>query len=661
MLCPLDYEPERLFVQQDSLAGIHTYRPRIQIPEDLQNLDPKWKSCVVDDYEGIDPPRQLVPALGFEDDPVATTSVAPVQQPTPAAGTPPLPKETGNGDGKGDDPSSLPVDPQPDPLGGPGSDGVPSPGQGGSDPPKQADPSGKSDDQSPGLQDPERPNDNAGKPAENGQSGSTPPKQPASKKPDAQDPRKPKKNGEKPAPGDMNHDRKPTKATSPNGLPAEVPQELVAPKPAQPAIIVQGQTIKQGTAHVTIDGKPVVYSKGSVYVGSSAAPAPTVGGVPAPVVQPKQEAKPVNLGGFKFTPVIPSGDQNEAAKPAKAEPAVIVQGQTIKQGGPSVTINGNAVGYSGGSLHVGSTAISIPPPAKQGQPPSGPVAIGGTTFTPIAIPPKATNQAVSPAQQNNKARSAIVVKSHTITENGPPATINGKPIFYSGGAVYAAGTKVILPTAQPPTPITVAGFRITPQAAHSNSNRIPPAAVIVAGHTLKEGSPAITLNGAELAYSSGSVYMNGNAAPLSTIIIPPPPSQPATTADNNSAKTPLIIGGLTIYAAPSANEPASTQNPQSDVGQTLHPAGTIGGTPYTTVGASTLPLSTLLHDSAVLGASSRISRPSAPSSGLNGTASAGGGGGGVVAVDSSGGKRLRGLGVVGVVMVGVVVMVVVGG
>ncbi|KAL8649934.1 MAG: hypothetical protein Q9226_005365 [Calogaya cf. arnoldii] len=101
VICPLDYEPETLFVQQDSLAGISTYRPRIEIPQALQDLDPAWKRCVVDSYEGIDPPHALVPASGFEDDPVAITSIAPIQQLTPAAGAPPLPKETGNGDGEG--------------------------------------------------------------------------------------------------------------------------------------------------------------------------------------------------------------------------------------------------------------------------------------------------------------------------------------------------------------------------------------------------------------------------------------------------------------------------------------------------------------------------------------------------------------------------------
>ncbi|KAL8893620.1 MAG: hypothetical protein Q9192_005088 [Flavoplaca navasiana] len=95
--CLLDYGPETLFVEQDSLIGISTYRPLMQIPNDLQNLDPNWKSCFVGPNEGIDPPHALVPASEFEDDPVAMTSVAQVQQPTPGAVIPPLPEVIDNG------------------------------------------------------------------------------------------------------------------------------------------------------------------------------------------------------------------------------------------------------------------------------------------------------------------------------------------------------------------------------------------------------------------------------------------------------------------------------------------------------------------------------------------------------------------------------------
>ncbi|KAL8829682.1 MAG: hypothetical protein Q9170_006069 [Blastenia crenularia] len=482
VLCPPDFEPETLFVQQDSIAGIHTYRPRIQIPADLQNLDPKWSTCVVDDYEGIDPPRQLVPASGFGDDPVATTSESPVQQATPAGVVPPLPKDTGKG-GEGT-PGKPPTKPPPDPPeSNPNPNPAPQPGQ--SDPPPAQ-----------GLTESGPPPVSGGE--NTGSSGnSNPQQQPNPNAPSIQNPTNPNGNA--------------------NNQPAIASQHGNGPEPDQPAVVVKGHTIQQGAPTVTIGGKPVVYSKGSVYVNGVAAPAPTIGNVPAPAASPKQLAKPVTLGGFKFTP----------------------------------------------TLH-----------------------------------PETESTAVDPV---------VIVKGQTLTENGAPATINGKPVIYSGGAVYAAGTRVSVPTVQPhqpPSPVNVAGLSFTPQPILSHGSG-PVPAVIVAGHTLTEGEPAVSVNGAKVAYSSGSVYVNGKAAAL-----PTPAPQPA-----DQVNPPVVVGGLSFYAAPSAHNqyggptPVATvaghaivQQPNGVVaidGTTLSPGRspmTISGTPISlnptaiVIGSSTIPL-----------------------------------------------------------------------
>ncbi|KAL8712483.1 MAG: hypothetical protein Q9220_003331 [cf. Caloplaca sp. 1 TL-2023] len=519
VLCPPDFKVEELFLQQDSLAGIHTYRPRIQIPSALQNLDPKWSSCIVDPYEGIDPPRQLVPASGFGDDPVATTSVAPVQGATPAAAGPSLPKNTGEGGGADPGKSSNPqIDsPSSDPIVDPGS-----PAQhGGSDPQPQPKP-----------------------------------QQPDPQHPNANDPQNPNNNGNKAAQGSQGGNQDPTKPAQGDSHPVKAPQPVAIPAPAPPAVIVQGQTIKQGAAPVTIAGKPVIYSKGSVYVGNAAAAAPT-GNQPIPQAQPAPKPNPVDIGGFKFTPVAQPNPPANAAKPAKAKPAVVVQGQTIQQGAPPVTINGNPVVYSGGSLQVGNAPAVPIPAAKQGQQPQ-PVAVQGMTFTPIAVPANGGNQNPPPSANNGKNNPpAIIIKGQTLTQNGPPATINGKAIVYSAGAVYAAGTRVAVPTLQPgqaATPINVAGLVITPAPAppsrqDTGGDAPAPAAVIVAGHTIVADSPAITINGNTLAYSHGSVYVNGVAAPAPTL----PPSQQKQTANS-----PLVVGGLTVSPTPQSATPITT-------------------------------------------------------------------------------------------------------
>ncbi|KAL8677061.1 MAG: hypothetical protein Q9186_006490 [Xanthomendoza sp. 1 TL-2023] len=193
-------------------------------PTACRNLDPKWKSCVVDAYEGIDPPRQLVPASGFEDYPVVTTSVAPVQQPTPAAGTHPLPKETGGGDvGDLEDPSA---------------DAQLEPPSNQKDTSKQPD-SPALDPPAPDAPDHREPDNSGRKPAEGNKSVPTPPKQP-----NAQSPEK-------------------HPSQNPNSGVLTVFQQTflnssLLPNPPNKDIIVHGHTIKQGSPPITIGGKLVL-------------------------------------------------------------------------------------------------------------------------------------------------------------------------------------------------------------------------------------------------------------------------------------------------------------------------------------------------------------------------------------------------------------------
>ncbi|KAL8845821.1 MAG: hypothetical protein Q9221_009041 [Calogaya cf. arnoldii] len=533
VLCPLDYEPETLFVQQDSLAGISTYRPRIEIPQALQDLDPAWKRCVVDSYEGIDPPHALSNSQLL---------------------APPLPKETGNGEGG--EPGKPPGNPQANP---PAPITNSPPNEGSSDPPKQQDP------QQPNAQDPGKLDQSGRNPTQdvpNGDARPGPANQQAPQQPDAPGSEISNQNGigGKPVEDDRKGPSEPSKTTSPPTSPADISTQQPNPQPAQPAqpsIVVEGQTIKQGAAPVTIGGIPVIYSKGSVYVGEASAPAPTA-------------------GGFNFVPVVQQKMPENAAKPAQAKPAVIVQGQTIKQGSPPVIINGNKVTYTGGVIQVGNEIVPITPP-KLNEPPK-PVVVQGMTFIPTVVAPKADSEGPDDKQtipnsnpSRQPPRPAIIIKGQTISENGPPATINGKPIVYSGGAVFAVGTKVVVPTVlpgQPPAkPINVAGMSFTPlaiaspeQSSRYNNDGDAPA-VMAAGHTLTQNAPAIIINGATLAYSSGSVYVNGKAAPAPTT----PPLAQLPTTHQAAADKPIVVGGLTVYAAPPTPPQEKSQEP--DKGQ----------------------------------------------------------------------------------------------
>ncbi|KAL8741033.1 MAG: hypothetical protein Q9190_006321 [Brigantiaea leucoxantha] len=550
VLCPPDFTPETLFVEQDSLAGIFTYRPRIQIPPKLQSLDPAWGSCDVSPYEGIDPPRELVPASGFGDDPVVTTTAAPVQQATPAMAGPTLPKNTGSS--SNDNPVSGPA---PDPTSDPKEENPDRP----QDPPKQDPPKQGPPKQDPPKQDPPKDsasaNDPPADPVDQPADPATTPDLTSSNNSPVPQGESPPNSQPKPQPGGGQSSGNSDNGGDDHAIPGQPydgssenqdPQQIQPNNPSgqsggtksgQPAVVVEGQTIKQGAAPVTIGGKPVIYSQGSVYVGGSGAPAPS----PSALIPQQQEPPPVSLGGFKFAPA-PQPNPQKASKPA-----ILVAGQRIQEDAPPVTISGKAVQYTSGSVRVGDSAVPISPP-KQGQPAS-PVAVGGLLVTPAPPPPK--------SNQGGNVRPVVIAKGQTITENGPPATINGKPVVYSGGLIMAGGTRVAVPTAEqgkPATPINVAGLSFTPQPIHSHEGSDVIPAVVVAGHTITEGAPAVTVNGAKLAYSSGLVYVNGQAAPLPT---PAPPK-------SNQGVNPTIIDGLTVY-------PALTDDPIATVGgQVVH-------------------------------------------------------------------------------------------
>lgn len=173
-----------------------------------------------------------------------------------------------------------------------------------------------------------------------------------------------------------------------DSLPANIPDQADAPEPSRPSVVVEGQTIKQGAPPSQSVG-PVDLSPGSVYVDGVATAGSTRRYVPRPGFQPILKASPVNLGGLRFSPTLEPEKQGRGGKAAKVKPAIVVQDQTNRQGAPPVTIKGNKVAYSSGSLQVGKTAVPLVPANKDQ--PAAPIEVQGTTFTPVALLPKGAN------------------------------------------------------------------------------------------------------------------------------------------------------------------------------------------------------------------------------------------------------------------------------
>ena len=319
-----------------------------------------------------------------------------------------------------------------------------------------------------------------------------------------------------------------------------VPQNNQSPPPN--AVVVQGQTLQENGPVATIGGSPIAYSSGSIYVGNNAAPIPT-----SPPPQQQQNAAPVAVAGFTFTPV----QQSNQGAPN----AVIVQGQTLRENGPAVTVGGSALGFSSGSVYVGNSAVPIPtsPPPQQQQN-VAPIAVAGYTFTPVQ-------------QGNQGASNAVVVQGQTLQENGPAVTIGGSALAFSSGSVYVGGNAAPVPTAPPQAnqpnvaPVALSGYTFTPIQPGASS---PSNAVVVQGQTLQENGPAVTVGGKALVYSAGSVYVGSSGAVVPTA--PPrqgnmnptvingmtftPVAQPNNQATPTPTPSPIVVAGMTASAGP---------------------------------------------------------------------------------------------------------------
>ena len=260
------------------------------------------------------------------------------------------------------------------------------------------------------------------------------------------------------------------------------------------AVIIQGQTLTAGQGSILIGGVPVSIDSNSVYVNGQGASIPTAAAPPA-------QSSAISVGGIAVTPV------------AGSSGAVVIQGQTLTPGQGATNIGGVPVSIGSGSIYVNGQGAPVPTAAEaQAASVPDPIIVGGQTATPIA--------AIS---------GAVVIQGQTITPGQAPTAINGIPISISAGSIFVNGQGAAIPTADftnEPSPVIIGNQLITPVAGSSG-------AVIFQGQTLTQGE-ATTISGIPISLGSGSVFVNGQGAPVPTA----PPTQTPFTV-NNQLVTPI--------------------------------------------------------------------------------------------------------------------------
>lgn len=241
-----------------------------------------------------------------------------------------------------------------------------------------------------------------------------------------------------------------------------------------------------------------------------------------------------------------------ATRPLPAQ-TIVVQGHTIAENSPPVTIEGNAVGFSSGSIYVGGNVA--PAPTHAPQQPSATV-FQGLTFFPLP-PNAATTTALPIATIDGKILTAaglsgdLVINSITIKPGDAPITVAGTPISVGAGVVAIGSTTITIPT-----PIHNLIFTIGDHPFTAD-----PTGFSIFDTTLLPGSPGVTISGTQLSLApSGVLVIGSRTVQLSSL---PPPTPP-----------PITLGSQTFTA--------NSLSQYTIDGQTLVPDGpaiTVNGTP----------------------------------------------------------------------------------
>ncbi|KAI9717124.1 MAG: hypothetical protein M1812_004872 [Candelaria pacifica] len=483
-----------------------TYNPFIHIPSQIYGLDPAWSKCTVIYNEAGDPPRALAKASAL-DSAVTVGNSGPIQSPAkPAPGLPPQPKITAVVA------SSTAVETYPSQV---AESNLLT---------ETREIFSTSNEASPTSSQPE----SSSRPSPEHDSNHPPtPKQPEVNAPIA------------------NADLSVTVSYLDD--PSTASRDQQNPN-ANAVLLVEGQTLINDGVSITIGSTPVAYSAGSVQIGTN-------GPIPAfsePSQQQKgqnrpqqaQPASPTVIGGFTFSPLAAQTTQSQvsdlntllvAGQPASLNAAgeLEVAGQTLRSGGPPITISGTPLQFGKSGLILGTKTVPLNIPS------STPIATIANLV--ISAPP-------SPGE-------SLVIQGETLLPNGAPVTINGTPLSL-GNSVFLVGSSTVQFGRQKfATPIAT----IADQVITSPPSGSP---ITIAGQTITPNGAPITISGTPLSLGDSQFVVGSStfhfspqasATPIATIANQvltslPPPGSPFIIAGQTVTPngTPITISGTPL-------------------------------------------------------------------------------------------------------------------
>ena len=255
---------------------------------------------------------------------------------------------------------------------------------------------------------------------------------------------------------------------SPAALPIKIGSSTITLIPAGSDYVFGTESLIPGGPPITIEGTPI-----SLLLSGLAA---IVGGSTIPVPLSPAPHHSLIIGGSAIT-FTPTGSN------------YVFGTQTLKPGGPSITVAGTPVSLMPGGSVVVLSGTSIPFLPALNSIPTPMLTIGGSTF---ALTPTGSN---------------YVFGTQTLIPDGPPMTLAGTPVSLvaGGSAVVLNGTTIpLVPTSRFnafPT-FTIGGSTITFTPAGSD--------YVIGTQTLTPGGPLITISGIPISMApGGSVVVVG--------------------------------------------------------------------------------------------------------------------------------------------------------
>lgn len=293
--------------------NLFSYQPIIALPSKPFDKIPAWSTCTPNAFQGQDPPRTLTAGSILAPTTTKVKSEPQMTPATPSPSVPPLPLKT-----------TSQVDPEP---GIPKStDAV----QSTKSPRNTSDPTTEdpSSPQSPMI----------------GQASSNDPVTSITAQASVDS---------------IMPDSRSARSYSPDPPPKDPSNDINTP-PRAPAVVVQGQTITDGAAPVTINNTPVTYQAGILSAGGA------VRRISASWGQNGPNISPVTVGGLTFSPSPTPASGVQSPYPALmitvgfhpievASNAIAVAGTTLKPGDSAILIGGTPIslGSSSPSLAAG--------------------------------------------------------------------------------------------------------------------------------------------------------------------------------------------------------------------------------------------------------------------------------------------------------------------